>query len=459
MYKTYITTAISYTNGYPHIGHAYEIICADVLNRIYQKEADTYFLTGTDEHGQKIAEKAEKMMMPPQNLCDFFSDKFKTLYKNLAINYSNFIRTTDKNHERIVKDIFIKFQNKDFIYQGEYKGYYSEREESFITELDAKNTNYLDPVTNKKYPYLSEPCYFFRTSVFRDQIYNYIKNNPNFIQSEDGRNQILNRLNTEELRDLSITRSTIEWGIKVTEKDVLYVWFDALINYISGAPNEVYQPAIHIIGKDILWFHAVIWPCMLLALDIELPKQIIVHGFINDNEGKKMSKSVGNVVDPIDLLAKYSSDEIRFYLCRTGKKNYDHDINFSYKELENICTSELANLYGNFIKRVGTLMVKFELPINKVEYFDNEYDIQNNTIFEELEKIILELHRLNKWIFDQAPWKSGNTQVIIESFNQTVKITRLLEPFIPDSCNIVLSIIKEKDMKKLSKLILFKKYL
>ena len=362
--KFFITTAISYTNGDPHIGHAYESILADFIarfNRVLGK--NVHFLTGTDEHGLKIEKTAQSKSITPKQLCDIYADKFKQLDRDLNISFDKFIRTTDEKHLNTVKSFYEKC--KDDIYLGKYSGWYDVKEESFVSEFEAKRNNYLSPTSGIAYTRVDENSYFFKLGKYKDQILKHIEDNPDFIVPSSARNSILDRLTKlsandggEKLNDLSISRTSIEWGIPIPNDDshVMYVWFDALVNYISGSDHN-WPPNVQIIGKDILWFHAVVWVGMLLSAGLELPKQIFVHNFVCDSEGKKMSKSLGNVVDPNQLISEYPVDIVRYYLLTDS--TLSGDVNFNLESLI-ACndTILLANL-GNYINRVFGLFHKY----------------------------------------------------------------------------------------------------
>lgn len=318
----YITTAIAYTNGLPHIGHAYEFMTTDILarfNRVFGKK--TFFLTGTDEHGQKVAASAEKAGLQPIDHCTNYVVTFKELDRLLLVSYSDFIRTTDSYHELTSQRLWQLCANiSNDIYLDSYEGWYNEREEVFITQAEAEASNFLDVGTGLPLKRVKEESYFFRMSSYCERLLSYIKDeNPNFIQPDQYRNNIIARLEKEGLKDLSISRTSFTWGIPVPEgfdsKHVMYVWFDALTNYLSGVhaldsehPLASYWPANHhIIGKDIVWFHCVIWPCMLMSANVPLPKSVYCHGFVNAADGRKMSKSYNNTIDPFEVSDLRSS--------------------------------------------------------------------------------------------------------------------------------------------------------
>lgn len=480
---TYLTTAINYTNGPPHIGHAYEAVIGDVICRSKKiLESEVFFMTGTDEHGKKIASSAEKNGFTPQEWCDKYSGMFKELNKKLGVEYDRFIRTTDDDHTRVVYYIFETLLNKEAVYLGKYSGWYCVREESFITEEEAVKNDYCDPLTGVEYDWVEEPSYLFKMEPYREKIIEIIENG--FISSHNSTEEILSRLKKEKLKDLSISRVGIEWGIPLKDGHVAYVWFDALINYMTGCSgiktNFDDTKIVHLVGKDIVWFHAVVWPCILLALEAKLPYNILVHGFINDKDGKKMSKSVGNVVSIDDVFKVLSEDEFRYYMCRTGSNDFDHDIKFSFSESKELCTTELANLYGNSVKRVGTLAVKF---LDCLEGFIEEsvemacqwVDIwqcwENEDIFLALDKIVGYLREFNEKIVLEKPWVTGNREVIRNAVSFIYNISLMLYPYIPKSAEKVIKVFyhdfdgvirstaprNKINFDELSKLILFRK--
>jgi methionyl-tRNA synthetase len=326
MTNFYITTAIDYPNGAPHMGHAYEKIVTDFYARYYRlMGADTHFLTGTDENGQKLKTSAEKNDMETMAFVNKNVDVFKDLCEKLNISNNDFIRTTEDRHKAVVHEIWTKLQEKDLIYVGEYTGYYCDDCESFYTENQLEEGNKC-PHHHKELPLKTEKGYFFKLSQFQDWLIEFHEANPTFIIPYTSRKEILSRLK-DEVRDLSVSRPNQGWGIEVPgdDKFVIYTWFDALINYYSALSSDQmkYWPAsCHVIGRDITWFHTIIWPSILKALDIEPPKHVYVHGMILDEEGRKMSKSLGNGVDPYEMLKKYDVDLFRFYLIKINSKSF-----------------------------------------------------------------------------------------------------------------------------------------
>lgn len=451
-----LTTAISYTNGDPHIGHAFEFILTDVVARWYRTVGkNVWFLTGTDEHGQKVENTAKRLGTTPKELCDLYSGKFRQLCDTLQISYDEFIRTTESRHHATVVTFFEKCLKNDDIYLGVYQGWYNMREETFVSEFEAQKTEYIDPVSNTTYERMHEQSYFFRLSKYQDRIKEFILAHPDFILPISHRNSILQRLD-EPLNDLSISRKNVKWGIPVPNDDdghTLYVWFDALINYISGA-NGQWPPAIQVIGKDITWFHTVIWLGMLMSANIELPKHIFVHGFVCDSSGKKMSKSLGNIVSPQNLVEKYPVDAIRFYLT---KEFSGSDFHFSSKDLEATSDFNLLSNLGNFVNRTLGLLYKYSnsrIPKVKAElYFDVasttkilHQHIENFQLHLYVDHVFSLLHKLNSYINDAHIWTIQNPkhtndtrtdadrQIVIRTLLESVYImAHLIEPVIPNT--------------------------
>jgi len=426
MKKFYITTPLYYVNDEPHIGHAYTTILADVIARVQKMQnSDVYFLTGTDEHGQKVQEAAIKNNTTPINHVNKYVTRFKETWEKIDIDYTDFIRTTEKRHTDQVKEILNSLYSKKEIYQSEYEGLYSVSEERFITEKEYEEGNFREV---KK---LKEKNYFFRMSSYQKQLIKHIQDNPDFIKPESRKNEILGFLK-KPLADLCISRpkNRLQWGIELPfDKDyVTYVWFDALLNYISAigwnADNEKfnkYWPAdYHLMAKDILTTHCVYWPTMLMACNIELPKTIFAHGWwlIDDI---KMSKSLGNVVKPLDLADEFGSDALRYFLMRNMVVG--HDASFTLDSFIKRYNSDLANDYGNLVNRILILIIKnFDNVIPKPNKY-NQIDLNlidkcksipdkvisnyNNLKIHDALDLIMELFRsLNKYLELKAPWKS-----------------------------------------------------
>ena len=357
----YISTPIYYVNDKPHIGHAYTTILADVIARFYrQLNYDTFFLTGLDEHGQKVQEAASNRKVEPQDHCNEMAPRFIELWEKLHISNDDFIRTTEERHKKVVQEFLQLVFDKGDIYKDEYTGLYSVSEERFITEKEAESGIFRDIKE------LKEINYFFKMSNFQTQLIEHIENNNNFIQPAHRKNEILGFLK-QPLSDLCISRpkSRLNWGIELPFDDeyVTYVWFDALINYLTATGygeddlsyNKWWPADCHLIGKDILTTHAVYWPTMLLSAGIPLPKTIFAHGWwLSDSS--KMSKSVGNVVNPLDLIEEYGVDPVRYYLMR--EMVLGQDANFTMESFIKRYNSDLANDYGNLLNRVSTLIKK-----------------------------------------------------------------------------------------------------
>ena len=350
--KFYITTAIDYVNAKPHIGHAFEKVLADVLARWHRLQGDkTFFLTGTDENAQKNAEVAKQEGIPTQEFVDRNAQYFIKMNKVLNVKYDRFIRTTEPEHIKKSQEIFKKVFDKGDIYKGNYEGLYCQGCEEFKTEKDLVDGKC--PEHNKEPEHISEEAYFFKLSKYEDQLIEFIEN---YIVPKSKKNEILSRLKEEGLRDLCVSRKNLDWGIPspIDDKFTIYVWFDALINYISGA-NGNWPADVHIVGKGINWFHSVIWPAMLMSAEYEMPKKLLVHGYLTV-DGQKISKSIGNVIDPVELAERYPVDTIRYNLLR-GSTFEDFD--FSESEMIDRHNNELANKLGNLVSRVSSLIEKY----------------------------------------------------------------------------------------------------
>jgi methionyl-tRNA synthetase len=357
--RYYLTAAIPYANGEPHIGHAYEVIAADALARFMRLDGyDVRFQTGMDEHGQKIEQTARNLGVSPQALVDRISAQFRALYDQLGISYDDFIRTTEPRHKTGVQE-FWRQMNKDDIYLGTYAGWYSVRDEAYFDEAElttGEKGQKLAP-SGAAVEWVEEESYFFRLSAYQDRLLQLYETRPEFIQPDSRRNEIVSFVKSG-LRDLSISRTTFSWGVPVPDapKHVMYVWVDALSNYITalgypaGSELTKFWPAdLHMIGKDITRFHAIYWPAFLMSADLEVPRRVFGHGFIY-SRGEKMSKSVGNVVAPRELITTYGLDQIRYFLLREAA--FGQDVNISHEALVQRINSDLANDFGNLAQRV-----------------------------------------------------------------------------------------------------------
>ncbi|MBU2497154.1 MAG: methionine--tRNA ligase [Nanoarchaeota archaeon] len=454
--KFYITTAIDYPSANPHLGHAYEKICADVIARWNRlKGKDVFFLTGTDEHGMKIQRAAEKQGKLPKEFVDEMAAKFQKLYKVLNISNDRFIRTTESEHERISQEIFEEVYGAGDVYKGKYEGFYCVDCETFYLEKDAPNLEC--PIHKKQLETIKEESYFFKMSKYEKQIIEHIEKNKDFILPEYKQAEILNRLK-QGLKDLSVSRTSFSWGIPVPfdSKHVIYVWFDALINYLSGIDYgtkkfEKYWPAdVHVIGKDILWHHSVIWPSMLLSAKIKLPKTILVHGFIN-LKGEKLSKSGGKVIDPIELAEKYGSDILRYYLLKDVVFGEDGD--FSEQGLQEK-NNELADKLGNLVSRLEGLAEKEMIKkcrsdkklTSKLKFKEIQEKLDNYKLDKALHLITEFLDECNKYIQDEKIWTlEGETRNnALYTLVDSLRVTSIfLYPFIPETGGKILERLNE----------------
>jgi len=432
--KFYITTAIDYVNAEPHIGHAYQKIVADALARWNKlKGKKVFYLTGTDEHGQKIARSAKEAGFSEKEFVDKMSKKFKEAWKNLDIGFDRFIRTTDKDHEKFVRN-FIKKIEKD-IYKGSYEGLYCVGCERFYTEKDLTDRQcQFHP--GKKIELLKEETYYFKLSKYQKQLLKLYQNDK-FVLPKERRNEIINRVK-EGLQDLSITRTNFSWGIDfpLDKKHVIYVWFDALLSYLSGSgkKQEFWPADVHLLGKDNGWFHAVIWPAMLLSAGYELPKTIFIHGFLTFN-GQKISKSLGNVISPKYLAEKYGSDSIRYYALRNFV--FGEDGNFSESVLAERHNNELANKLGNLVSRVTSLAGKYGIEktenklLKKLKIREIEKYIENYEFDKALNEIFAFIDICNEYVQKNKIWETKNKKQLYELLDSIKVIAILLWAFIP----------------------------
>lgn len=454
----YVTTAIDYVNAEPHIGHAYQKIVSDVLARWGKIQGkDVFFLTGTDEHGKKIANAAEQADKTPKAFVDEMSAKFKTAWKALNIDYDRFIRTTDKDHEKTVQELIEKCRKNKDIYLGSYEGFYCVGCEAYYTEKDLVSGE-CPYHPGKKIEKLKEESYFFKLSKYRKFLLDLYKKNPNFVLPNARRNEIINRVK-DELRDLSISRTSFNWGIPFPgdKKHVVYVWFDALFNYYSATRQkgkEKYWPAnIHLLGKDNAWFHAVYWPAFLKSAGIKLPETVFVHGFLSFN-GQKISKSLGNAISPITLADKYGADSIRYFVCRQFPFAEGNDGDFSEKDLVRRHNDELANKLGNLVSRVSGLIetngaAKTENKlIKKLKLEEIEKLMETYQLDKALNEIFAFIDICNEYVQTQKPWETKNKKVLHELKESILKIAEILSPFIPQSSDKITKIFEAKSIKK-----------
>ena len=448
MSRVYITTAIPYVNGAPHIGHAMDYCLADVCaryNRIIGNEVRLQ--AGTDEHGNKIFQKANELGAPVKEYVDDNSDKFRKFIETLDVTYTDFVRTTDADHERRVQEIWKKLE--DHIYLNKYEGWYCSGCERFVTEKECTENGGVCPDHQKPYEKLSEENYYFRISDFKDKIREAILKDEMQILPEFRKTEILKLL--DESPDVSVSRPTsqLTWGVPVPGDDsqVMYVWIDALSNYITvlGYPDndisEWWPATVQVVGKDILRFHAIIWPAMLLGLGLPLPKTIMTHGFILA-DGQKMSKSIGNVVNPMDVLERHGLDAFRYFFLRHMDTFNDSD--FTWEKFENAYNNELANDLGNLVQRLATMAMKNGFVLGSYDEMGlpEEYaQLMNEFEFNKAFDFAWErVQGLNRKIDDEKPWmlaKNGEKEKLMECLDGLVRgmldAARLLEPFIPET--------------------------
>lgn len=473
MERFYVTTAIDYVNGAPHIGHAYEKILTDIIARHYtQRCDDVFFLTGTDEHGIKIQKTAATKGITPKELCDINAQSFKDAWGALDIDYTRFIRTTDADHEAIVQKIFKKLVEKGDIYKHKYEGLYCSGCESFLNEKDLTEDG-LCPDHLKKPELVCEENYFFKLTKYKEAIIKHIKENPDFIVPQFRANEVLNQL--EDIQDISVSRSkdNVEWAIDVLDDpdQTIYVWIDALSNYITALGYDPENPLenfkkywpvdVHVIGKDILKFHSIYWPAFLLALDLPLPKHIFAHGWITIDESK-MSKSLGNVISPTSVLANFEldiPDPFRYYMAVSAPCGKDG--NYSDDDFKEKVNAHLANSMGNLLNRTLSMLVKYfdgevkeefdvnqnelvagsksllQATKNKIDLVKSHFD--NFEISEAGNEIIQLVDMTNKYVTDNAPWtlaKEGKMiecgQVLTTVLEVMCVVTALIYPYCPN---------------------------
>ena len=465
--KFYVTTPIYYVNDAPHIGHAYTTLACDIISRFKRLDGfDVFFLTGTDEHGQKVELAANNKKVEPQDFVDEVSINFKNLLKCMKFTNDDFIRTTEKRHIKACQKIWNKLIQNGHIYLGKYSGWYAIRDEAFFLEseiIDGKAPS------GAPVEWVEEPSYFFNLSKWQDKLLTLYEENKDFISPSSRKNEVVSFVKGG-LKDLSVSRTSFSWGIKVPKDDnhIMYVWLDALTNYISAcnyaddddkALSDFWPADVHMVGKDIIRFHAVYWPAFLMAADLPVPKKIFAHGWWT-NEGQKISKSLGNVINPFDLVQTYGVDQVRYFLMR--EVPFGNDGDFSTLQLINRANSDLSNNLGNLFQRVVSMVVKNcegKIPvkpkiflekdlilINSVKDSLNHYRnlIDNQKFDTFLKDIWIIISDANKYVDEQAPWSLKKNdfkrmEVVLYSLIETLKqIAILLQPFIPVSTDYML---------------------
>lgn len=467
----YISTAIAYTSGKPHIGNTYEIVLADSIARYKRlKGYDVYFQTGTDEHGEKIEKKAKESGVTPKEYVDDISTEIKRIWDLMDTSYDNFVRTTDVNHEKVVQHIFKKMYDKGDIYKGEYKGLYCVPCESFWTE--AQLVDGKCPDCGREVQTASEEAYFFKLSKYQKKLEEYIETHPDFIQPIARKNEMLNNFIKPGLQDLCVSRTSFDWGIPVAfdDKHVVYVWLDALTNYITNIGYDVdsvtdtfkkYWPAdLHLVGKDIIRFHTIYWPCFLFSLGLEPPKQVFGHPWLLMNNDK-MSKSKGNVIYADELVEEFGVDAVRYYLLH--EIPFSSDGNITRELLIERINGDLANVLGNLVQRTITMGKKyFDGKISNkkfsTDYDTNFIDLINSLdekIEEKMDKLEVSssideifnvLRASNKYIDETTPWilakddsKKDMLETVIYNLLESIRVCAvLLKPYLPNTSNEIL---------------------
>lgn len=476
--KYYISTAIAYTSAKPHIGNTYEIVLGDAIARYKRlKGFDVYFQTGTDEHGEKIELKAKEAGITPKEYVDNIASQIKDIWDIMNTSYDRFVRTTDSKHEREVQKIFKKMYDKGDIYLGKYEGLYCTPCESFFTEsqlVDGKC-----PDCGREVHKASEEAYFFKLSKYQDRLIEYYNTHPDFIKPDSRKNEMINNFIKPGLQDLCVSRTSFTWGIPVDfdPKHVIYVWLDALTNYITNIGYDVdnpsdefkkYWPAdLHLIGKDIVRFHSIYWPCFLMSLDIPLPKQIFGHPWLlfgND----KMSKSKGNILYADDLVKEYGVDAVRYYVLH--EIPYSNDGNLTNELLVERINSDLANVLGNLVNRTVAMGNKYfegkvinpsvsddvdNVLISMINELDKRVEVKMDTleVGAALDEIFDLLRRSNKYIDETMPWvlakdpnNSDRLQTVLYNLLESIRVSaNLIRPFLPETADKILEQIGNTD--------------
>lgn len=456
----FLTSPIYYVNGNPHIGHLYTSIAVDIAKRfemILGNDVCTSF--GVDEHGQKVENAAKSAQQNPQDYVDRSFQPFLDLLSKANVKWDHFIRTTNEKHKETAIYLWNKLKNAGLIYKGNYSGWYAKSDEAFYKEEEVADG--ISKVTGASVEWISEECFFFKLSTFKESLLEYYLNNPETILPKERYNEVIGMLKNN-LPDLAISRSRFTWGIPVGENQVMYVWLDALSNYLTaiGYPKNYqyldwWRQVTHFIGKDILKFHAIYWPAFLMAAEIPLPKRIIAHGWWQV-DGMKMSKSLGNVVDPFKLLDEYGSDSVRYYMFRVTPFGYDGI--FSEVELKSIYNSELVNELGNLVQRILTLcwdrfnstlegwdrtiLDKWDLALESSKQAMKNYNITH--YINAIRQAVIET---NKYIDEKKPWSNPDQEVLGSLCICIRRLSVLYWPIIPEKCEEIASMIGLNEMK------------
>lgn len=453
----FVTTPIYYINDAPHIGHAYTTIAADILSRYWKKRgAEVFFLTGTDEHGSKVSQAAQKKGIKPKKFADEMAMKYKAAWSYLNIEYDNFIRTTDPQHEKFVQDFLQKLYDNGEIFKDKYSGLYCVGCEEYKVEKELGEGNTC-PIHKTKCDLVEEDIYFFKLSKYQDQLMELIQSKKLVIEPEKRKNEVWQFLAKEPLRDLAISRTKVPWGIHVPwdKSQTIYVWFDALLNYIS-ASRGLWPPSLQLMAKDIFRFHAIIWPALLLASGYEIPEQLFIHGYFTIN-GVKMSKTIGNVIDPIELSKVYGVDALRYFIFREVPFGEDGD--FSIDRFESRYKADLANDLGNLVQRVIALAAKYNIDwdylVTENKYTSINDSIENLKFSEALNSIWMLISEANKQIDLEKPWDLVKTnpekfKLLINGLMQVLAdISNLIQPFMPETSRKIIDQLKSKNFQPL----------
>lgn len=446
----FITTAIDYVSALPHIGHAYEKIAADIVTRYWVRRGrETFYLTGTDEHGLKIMQAANERKISPKLFVDELSLKYRAAWSALEIRYDNFIRTTDPEHEKYVQNFVQKLYDLGEIYKDRYEGLYCVGCEEYKTRNELEKDD-ICPTHKTKCQGVYEEIYFFKLSKYQQQLIEVIEKDKIEIQPIERKNEILSFLKKEPLRDLAMSRSKVSWGIPVPwdTNQTIYVWVDALLNYVSGSRGH-WPPSLQLIGKDIFRFHCVIWPAMLMAAGLELPRKIFIHGFLTIN-GEKISKTRGNVIDPLQIARIYGVDALRYFLFR--EVTFGQDGDFTIDRFERRYQSDLANDLGNLVQRVITMAnrynVKWQYHLVTKSYYQIDRAIENLEFHKALDLIWDIIVEANRKIDSEKPWELAQTnpeelqRVISQLMDALSQIAYQIDPFLPETAWLIVDQLK-----------------